>query len=118
MGLVNLILKYLMPGHNLREALAELTGRFVPVTTATYWSDVLGEARQTAELVAVNHERAQILAPLVIVDPWADLGGPSPGTTTPGATAAPDTLVKSAGDPAWPETDVPQTPRPPTEPIG
>ena len=80
---------YLMPGHNLREALAELTGNFVPVTTATYWSDVLGEARQTAELVAVNHERAQILAPLVIVDPWADLEAPAPGATTPGATLRP-----------------------------
>lgn len=99
---------YLMPGRNLREALAELTGKFVPVTSATFWSDVLGEARQTAELVAVNHERAQILAPHMIVDPWADLGPP--------AETAP--IDKPAGDPAWPATDVPPPPRPPTEPTG
>lgn len=99
---------YLMPGHNLREALSELTGKFVPVTSATYWSDVLGEARQTAELVAVNHERAQILAPHMIVDPWADLG--------PKAEAAPPD--KPAGDPAWPATDVPPPPRPSAEPTG
>ena len=108
---------YLMPGHDLRVALAELTGKFVPVTTATYWSDVLGEARQSAELVAVNHERAQILAPLVIVDPWADLGAPAPATT---GLDAPDASApaRPAGDPAWPETDVPPASRPPTEPIG
>ena len=52
-----------MPERSLREALTELTGHFLPVTDATYWSDVLGEARATAALVAVNHERAQILAP-------------------------------------------------------
>jgi hypothetical protein len=73
--------------------------------------------------VAVNHERAQILAPLVIVDPWADLGAPAPGTPAPSATTgfdAPDAPApaRPAGDPAWPETDVPPTSRPPTEPIG
>ena len=105
---------YLMPGHDLREALAELTGKFVPVTSAAYWSDVLGEARQTAELVAVNHDRAQILAPHVIVDPWADLGAPGP-TTAPLAADAPAGRVRR---PAWPATDVPPEPRPPTEPTG
>jgi hypothetical protein len=64
---------HLMPGRSLRDALTELTGAFLPVTTATYWSDVLGEARTTAELVAVNHERAQILAPHRVADPWAGL---------------------------------------------
>ena len=68
---------YLMPGHGLREALTELQGNFVPVTGAAFWSDVLGEARQTAELVAVNHNRAQILAPHKVVDPWADVGRPA-----------------------------------------
>ncbi len=33
---------------DLREALTELTGRFIPVTDATFWSDRLGEARQVA----------------------------------------------------------------------
>ena len=39
---------HLLPTENdLRQALVELTGRFLPVTDATYWSDMLGEARQT-----------------------------------------------------------------------
>jgi hypothetical protein len=70
---------HLLPtGGDLREALAELTGRFVPVTDATFWSDSLGEARQTALIVAVNHSRAQILAPHEEVDPWAGLDRPMP----------------------------------------
>jgi hypothetical protein len=64
---------HLLPERDLREALSELTGRFIPVTDATYWSDSVGEARQTAPMVAVNHRRAQILAPHREVDPWAGL---------------------------------------------
>ena len=64
---------HLMPERSLRDALSELTGNFLPVTSATFWSDVLDEARQTAELLAVNHERAQILAPHRASDPWAGL---------------------------------------------
>jgi hypothetical protein len=77
---------HLMPEHNLREALAQLTGRFVPVTDAAYWSDSLGEARTTSALVAFNRSRAQILAPHRAVDPWegiqggasGPIGGPNP----------------------------------------
>lgn len=77
---------HLMPmGGSLRDALQELTGRFLPVTDATYWSDHVGEAREQALLVAINHHRAHILAPHRIVDPWAGLdrgatsgGGPRP----------------------------------------
>jgi len=58
---------------DLREALTDLTGRFLPVTEATFWSDSVGEARQTAPMVAINHRRAQILAPHREVDPWAGL---------------------------------------------
>ena len=97
---------HLMPEHNLREALTELTGKFLPVTNAAFWSDVLGEARQTAELVAVNHERAQILAPHQYVDPWADLERPA-------ETAAPP---RSGDPPPWPATDVPPGSRPQTPP--
>ena len=69
---------HLMPtGGDLRQALVELTGRFLPVTDATYWSDPLGEARQQALLLAVNHRRTQILAQYTAVDPWAGLGGPA-----------------------------------------
>ena len=88
----------------VREALTELTGNFLPVTGAAFWSDKLGEARQTAELVAVNHERAQIMAPHTFVDPWADVRG---------ADAAAPEAAKEA---PWPSADVP--PQPPTEPTG
>jgi hypothetical protein len=64
---------HLMPERDLREALGELTGRFIPVTEATYWSDIVGEARTVAPMVAFNHSRAQILAPHREVDPWAGL---------------------------------------------
>ncbi|HEY6058446.1 MAG TPA: hypothetical protein VIV06_10460 [Candidatus Limnocylindrales bacterium] len=64
---------HLLPERDMREALTELTGRFVPVTDARYWSDLVGEARQTATMIAVNHSRAQILAPFRELDPWAGL---------------------------------------------
>lgn len=73
---------HLLPERSLREALSELTGHFLPVTEGTFWSDSLGEARATAALVAVNHGRAQILAPHREVDPWAGLASdPSGGGT-------------------------------------
>jgi hypothetical protein len=64
---------HLLPERGLHEALAELTGNFIPVTDATYWSDTAGEARATAPIVAINHNRAQILAPHQAVDPWSGL---------------------------------------------
>jgi hypothetical protein len=101
---------HVMPERNLREALTELTGRFLPVTGAAFWSDKLGEARQTAELVAVNHERAQILAPHQVVDPWADVGRPA-ADASPGSS---DETPPPAGEVPWPATDVP----PAKEPTG
>ena len=47
---------------NLRDALTDLTGRFLPVTDATYEAPSLGRAPQGAVMLAVNHQRAQILA--------------------------------------------------------
>jgi hypothetical protein len=73
---------HVLPERDLREALSELTGRFIPVTDATYWSDSLGEARTTAPMVAINHSRAQIFAPHREVDVWGGLdrgGGESAG---------------------------------------
>ncbi len=64
---------HLLPERDLRDALSELTGHFLPVTDATFWSEIVGEARQTAPMVAVNHQRAQILAPFTEADPWAGL---------------------------------------------
>ena len=66
---------HVLPERSLRDALTELHGTFIPVTDATYWSDALGEARQSATIVAVNHSRAQILAPHRELDPWAASGG-------------------------------------------
>jgi hypothetical protein len=54
---------HLLPDRDVREGLMELQGRFLPVTDATFWSDILGEAAVTAPMVAVNHARAQILSP-------------------------------------------------------
>jgi hypothetical protein len=54
---------HLLPERDVRSALQDLIGRFVPVTDATYWSDSLGETRRSASMLAVNHARAQILSP-------------------------------------------------------
>jgi hypothetical protein len=71
---------HLLPERNLRDALQELTERFVPVTDATYWSDRVGEPRTQAIVVTINRDRAHILAPHTEVDPWAGLAG-SAGAT-------------------------------------
>lgn len=47
---------------SLREALTDLTGRFLPVTDAEFEAPALGLPRQSAVMLAVNHHRAQILA--------------------------------------------------------
>ena len=73
---------HVLPERSLREALSELTGTFIPVTDATFWSDTVGEARTTAALVAVNHDRAQIMAPHRVVDPWA-VPAVTPGSDVP-----------------------------------
>lgn len=102
---------HLMAGRDLRQALDELTGRFLPVTEVLYWSDRLGEARTTAQMVAVNHSRAQILAPYREVDPWAGLdrsGGAATAARGPGAPAAGGgSAAPRQPDPAWPEVDRP-----------
>jgi hypothetical protein len=92
---------HLLPSEgNLRHGLTELTGRFLPVTEATFWSDPLGEARQQAAIVAVNHRRAQILAPHRVVDPWADIDR-SPGSE-PASPPPPPADSAWPNDPAWP----------------
>ncbi|HEX9549908.1 MAG TPA: hypothetical protein VF971_02305 [Candidatus Limnocylindrales bacterium] len=75
---------HLLPERDLRQALQELTGRFIPVTDATYGSDVAGEPSRTAPMVAVNHARAQILSPYES-DETASSGGS--GATEPGFDA-------------------------------
>lgn len=102
---------HLLPGRDLRVALDDLTGRFIPVTDATYWSDRVGEARTTALIVAVNHNRAQIMAPHREVDPWAGLdrtGGSAISPDDADALSAVDADgTPQKADPAWPETDRP-----------
>ena len=55
---------HVLPEVGLREALAELTGHFVPVTDATYWSDRLQLPKTDTSFLAFNHARAQVLASL------------------------------------------------------
>lgn len=116
---------HVLPERGLGEALSELTGKFIPVTEATFWSDTAGEARQIAPMVAVNHHRAQILAPHREVDPWAGLdrsagagaaGGPGAArpadagrSTGPAASSLPGSpgSASSRSDPAWPDVDRP-----------
>lgn len=98
---------HLLPERSLRESLSELTGHFLPVTDATYWSDSLGEARTTALLVAVNHARAQLMAPHREVDPWAGLDRPTAApTAAPTVQAAPtadaSTVQPGTGRPSEP----------------
>jgi hypothetical protein len=90
---------HLLPERDLRNALEELTGRFLPVTEATYWSETAGEARTAAPMVAVNHARAQILAPHREVDPWEglDRGAAAGGSVAGGAVAGEAGSAEGAG---------------------
>jgi hypothetical protein len=67
---------HVLPERSLREALSELTGRFVPVTDASYWSDSLAEPKTATSFVAFNHARAQVLASHKNMDPWQGLSRP------------------------------------------
>lgn len=62
---------HLFPERSLRDSLGELHGAFIPITDAMFWSDRLGEARQSVAYIAVNQSRAQVFAPFREVDPWA-----------------------------------------------
>jgi hypothetical protein len=92
---------HLLPERDLRSALTELTGQFVPITDAMYWSDVVAEPRTSVPMVAVDHSRAQILAPHREVDPWAGLNRANPDAQTqPGSTG-------QAAEPARPVSSDP-----------
>ena len=65
---------HLLPERNLRDALSEFHGRFLPVTDASFWAEGLGGQRQSVAMVAVNHALAQFFAPYREVDPWAGMG--------------------------------------------
>jgi hypothetical protein len=54
---------HLPPEAELRTALMGLTGRFLPVTEASLRTESMRPIRRSLAMVAVNHARAQILAP-------------------------------------------------------
>ena len=89
---------HLLPERDLRDALEELTGRFLPVTEAVYWSESVGEARTNAQLIAFNHSRAQILAPHREVDPWEGISR-DPDAAGTSAESVADSSV-------WPQADL------------
>jgi hypothetical protein len=97
---------HVLPERDLREALDELTGRFIPVTEAVYWAERLGEGRTEALVVAINHNRAQILAPFREIDPWAGLDRSGEGAAAGPASTASSEATRPP-DPAWPEVDRP-----------
>jgi hypothetical protein len=68
---------HLLPERSLRDSLTELQGAFIPVTDAMFWSDRLGESRQSVAYIAVNQSRAQVFAPFREVDPWAGVARPA-----------------------------------------
>ncbi len=74
---------HLLPERGFRDSLAELHGAFIPVTDASFWSERVGELRQTAAFVGVNRARAQVFAPFREVDPWAGVGHAAPLTEEP-----------------------------------
>lgn len=82
---------HLPPEDDLRVALTELSGRFVPVTDAAFVAERLGEPERRAAMVAVNHARAQILSPYGDGTELAAAGG-SAGATEAGEDEAPARL--------------------------
>jgi hypothetical protein len=92
---------------NLREALTDLTGRFLPVTDAEFESPSLSLRPQAAVMLAVNHHRAQILARYT-----------KPGDRPDEGAGAIDPWASSTGEPAsggW-GTDAPTSPTSPPSP--
>jgi hypothetical protein len=87
---------HLVSERSLRDSLEALQAQFVPVTDAVFWADRVGEARQTAAMVAVNQARAQILAPYREADPWAGLGGAGQGASPTRLPGTPDDPEPSA----------------------
>jgi hypothetical protein len=56
---------------DLRKLLDRMSGRFIEVTDATFWSESLNEPRKRTRLLAVNHARAHVVAPFEERDVWA-----------------------------------------------
>ena len=82
----------------LRSALMGLTGRFLPVTEVTYWSETLREPRTDADMVAVNHARAQIFAPYEEPNVWRDVNSETERAEEPATAAATVSSAPDEGD--------------------
>ena len=94
---------------DLHDALSDLTGRFLPVTDATYAAEAIGEAPRTALMVAVNHRRAQIFTRRSPVDDGAAVSviGEADGTAGDGAAGDEVTDVGATGRAGDEVTDEP-----------
>jgi hypothetical protein len=97
---------HLLPERDLRQALQELHGRFLPVTDATFWSDRLNEARTQAPMLAFNHARAQIMAPYQERDVWAGVSTDAPAATPEAAEAGAAAATGSPAADPWPSSDL------------
>lgn len=56
---------------DLRQLLDRMSGRFIEVSDATFWSESLNEPRKRTSFLAVNHARAHVVAPFEERDVWA-----------------------------------------------
>src|SRR5439155_18163001 len=56
---------------DLRKGVEGLSGRFIGVTEAVFWSETHNEPRSRVPLVAFNHERTHVVAPFEERDVWA-----------------------------------------------
>ena len=97
---------HMLGERDLRDALQELVGRFIPVTDATYGSEAVGEPLRHAPMVAVNHARAQILSPYgdagagrpLVADATSPLGAAEPPEPDAGAPGGFNPQGMTAGD--------------------
>lgn len=96
---------HLHPGIALRDALAVLPNRFLAVTEATYWSELLDEPRAEVPMVAVNQRRAQVLAAYDGPELWSGGTDEDPATTDDAGTD--DASLKSAEPASDPWRDLP-----------
>ena len=65
---------HILQSQDLFMALKEMTGRFIPLTDAEYWSDTARVPRTEAAMVAFNHARAHILAQVQEAEPPTPAG--------------------------------------------
>jgi hypothetical protein len=70
---------YLPYEESLNQALGSLSGRFIPITDASYWAYAVAESHVAADLLVVNRARAHIAVPPGT--PWESVAPPEPGSS-------------------------------------